>query len=176
MNIQLTFFHQNMPKILTSVVKVPRQIFWILCFFIDFTYSSTNPGFYPKNSYPTWISAGISSQSYWHFLSSVVWQCNNTWGSLDIYEIRGLWTNTKRTASISPQRSFTFKQWVKFSYDWEGGSLGAYRILRPMGKGSSEGTSPRMPKALRGVPEVDPDLRGQENPISPGSDKSIGFT
>ena len=33
-----------------------------------------------------------------------------------------------------------------------------------------------MPKALRGVPEVDPDLRGQENPISPRSDKSIGFT
>ena len=28
----------------------------------------------------------------------------------------------------------------------------------------------------RGVPEVDPDTRGQENPISPSTDESIGIT
>ena len=33
-----------------------------------------------------------------------------------------------------------------------------------------------MPKAPRSVPEVDHDLRGQENPISPWSDESIGIT
>ena len=33
-----------------------------------------------------------------------------------------------------------------------------------------------MPKAPRGGPEVDPDLRGQENPIGPRSDESIGIT
>ena len=33
-----------------------------------------------------------------------------------------------------------------------------------------------MPKAPRGGPEVDPDPRGQENPISPRSDESIGIT
>ena len=33
-----------------------------------------------------------------------------------------------------------------------------------------------MPKAPRGVPEVDPDTRGQENPISPSTDESIGIT
>ena len=33
-----------------------------------------------------------------------------------------------------------------------------------------------MPKAPRGVPEVDHDLRGQENPISPRTDESIGIT
>ena len=33
-----------------------------------------------------------------------------------------------------------------------------------------------MPKAPRGGPEVDPDLRGQENPISPRTDKIIGIT
>ena len=33
-----------------------------------------------------------------------------------------------------------------------------------------------MPKAPRGGPEVDPDLRGQENPISPRTDESIGIT
>ena len=33
-----------------------------------------------------------------------------------------------------------------------------------------------MPKAPRGGPEVDPDLRGQENSISPRTDESIGIT
>ena len=33
-----------------------------------------------------------------------------------------------------------------------------------------------MPKAPRGGPEVDSDLRGQENPISPRTDESIGIT
>ena len=33
-----------------------------------------------------------------------------------------------------------------------------------------------MPKAPRGGPEVDHDLRGQENPISPRTDESIGIT
>ena len=33
-----------------------------------------------------------------------------------------------------------------------------------------------MPKAPRGGPEVDPDPRGQENPISPRSDESICIT
>ena len=33
-----------------------------------------------------------------------------------------------------------------------------------------------MPKAPRGVPEVDHNLRGQENPISPRTDESIGIT
>ena len=33
-----------------------------------------------------------------------------------------------------------------------------------------------MPKAPRGVSEVDHDLRGQENPISLRTDKSIGIT
>ena len=33
-----------------------------------------------------------------------------------------------------------------------------------------------MPKAPRGGPEVDPDPRGQENPISPRTDLSIGIT
>ena len=44
------------------------------------------------------------------------------------------------------------------------------------GGGSSEGTLPRVPKAPRGVLEVDPDTRGQENPISPSTDESIGIT
>ena len=33
-----------------------------------------------------------------------------------------------------------------------------------------------MPKAPRGCPGVDPNLRGQENPISPRTDESIGIT
>ena len=33
-----------------------------------------------------------------------------------------------------------------------------------------------MPKAPRGGPEVDNDFRGQENPISPRTDESIGIT
>ena len=33
-----------------------------------------------------------------------------------------------------------------------------------------------MPKAPRGGPEVDHDLRGRENPISPRTDESIGIT
>ena len=33
-----------------------------------------------------------------------------------------------------------------------------------------------MPKARRGGPEVDPDLRGQENHISPRTEESIGIT
>ena len=32
--------------------------------------------------------------------------------------------------------------------------------------GINRGDTPRVPKAPRGVPEVDPDTRGQENPIS----------
>ena len=48
-------FLQNRPKIPTSVVKVPPQIFLNFMFF---------GSFYPKISYPTGISAGISNQSY----------------------------------------------------------------------------------------------------------------
>ena len=33
-----------------------------------------------------------------------------------------------------------------------------------------------MPQAPRDVPEVDPDTRGQENPISTSTDESIGIT
>ena len=44
------------------------------------------------------------------------------------------------------------------------------------GGGPSEGTLPRVPKAPRGGPEVDPDPRGRENSISPRSDESIGIT
>ena len=33
-----------------------------------------------------------------------------------------------------------------------------------------------MPKAPRGGAKVDPDLRGQENPISPRTEESIGIT
>ena len=43
----------------------------------------------------------------------------------------------------------------------EGAEVRIYRILRPRGEGSSEGTLPRVPKAPRGVPEVDPDTRGE---------------
>ena len=39
--------------------------------------------------------------------------------------------------------------------------------------GINRGDTPRVPKAPRGVPEVDPDTRGQENPISSSTDKSI---
>ena len=39
--------------------------------------------------------------------------------------------------------------------------------------GINRGDTPRVPKAPRGVPEVDPDTRGQENPISLSTDKSI---
>ena len=56
-----------------------------------------------------------------------IWQPRHaSFGTLEIssqfylYKIRGLWTNTTRTPSISFQRSFTFKQcllWVKFSCD-----------------------------------------------------------
>ena len=42
--------------------------------------------------------------------------------------------------------------------------------------GINRGDTPRVPKAPRGVPEVDPDLRGQENPISPRTEESIGIT
>ena len=44
------------------------------------------------------------------------------------------------------------------------------------GEGSSEGPLPRVPKAPRGGPKVDFDLRGQENPISPRMDQGIGIT
>ena len=44
-----------------------------------------------------------------------------------------------------------------------------------MGRDQPRG-HPRVPKAPRGVPEVDPDLRGQENPISPRTEESIGIT
>ena len=43
-------------------------------------------------------------------------------------------------------------------------------------EGSTEGTLPKVPKAPRGGPEVDHDLRGQENPISPRTEESIGIT
>ena len=39
--------------------------------------------------------------------------------------------------------------------------------------GINRGDTPRVPKAPRGVPEVDPDTRGQENPISSSADESI---
>ena len=39
--------------------------------------------------------------------------------------------------------------------------------------GINRGDTPRVPKAPRGVPEVDPDTRGQENPISLSTDESI---
>ena len=39
--------------------------------------------------------------------------------------------------------------------------------------GINRGDTPRVPKAPRGVPEVDPDTRGQENPISSSTDESI---
>ena len=39
--------------------------------------------------------------------------------------------------------------------------------------GINRGDTPRVPKAPRGVPEVDPDTRGQENPISSSMDESI---
>ena len=58
----------------------------------------------------------------------------------------------------------------------EGAEVRIYRILRPRGEGSSEGTLPRVPKAPRDGPKVDPNLRGQENPISPRTEKSIGIT
>ena len=48
-------------------------------------------------------------------------------------------------------------------------------IVRSLG-GSSEGTLPRVPEALRGGPEVESDTKGQENPISPRVDKSNGNT
>ena len=59
-------------------MKVPRQIFLNFMFF---------GSFYPKISYPTGISAGISKQSYWRFWSTVGPSCGNVdhvflhWGS-----------------------------------------------------------------------------------------------
>ena len=55
-------FDQNQLKILTSVVKVPRQIFFNFMFF---------GSFYPKISCPTGIFVGISNQSYCRFWSGV---------------------------------------------------------------------------------------------------------
>ena len=43
-------------------------------------------------------------------------------------------------------------------------------------EGINQGDTPRVLKAPRGDPEVDHDLRGRENPISPRTDKSIGIT
>ena len=40
----------------------------------------------------------------------------------------------------------------------------------------NRGDTQRVPQALRGVPEVDPDLGGQENDISPSMDESIGIS
>ena len=40
-------------------------------------------------------------------------------------------------------------------------------------EGINRGDTPRVPKAPRGVPSVDPDTRGQENPTSLTKDKSI---
>ena len=42
--------------------------------------------------------------------------------------------------------------------------------------GINRGDIPRVPQAPRDVPEVDPDTRGQENPISTSTDESIGIT
>ena len=39
--------------------------------------------------------------------------------------------------------------------------------------GINRGDTPRVPKAARVVPEVNPDTQGQENPISLSMDKSI---
>ena len=43
-------------------------------------------------------------------------------------------------------------------------------------EGINRGDTPRVPKAPRGGPEVDPDPRGQENSISPRSGEGIGIT
>ena len=51
-----------------------------------------------------------------------------------------------------------------------------YRVFRPSVEGSTKGTSPECAAGPRDVPKVDPDTRGQENPISMSTDKSIGIT
>ena len=43
-------------------------------------------------------------------------------------------------------------------------------------EGSTEATSRECLRPPRDVPEVDPDTRGQENPISPSTDESICIT
>ena len=42
--------------------------------------------------------------------------------------------------------------------------------------GIDRGGSPRVPQALRGGLEVDPDKRGQTNPISTSTEEGIGIT
>ena len=51
-----------------------------------------------------------------------------------------------------------------------------YKVFRPSVEGSTKGTSPECAAGPRDVPKVDPDTRGQENPISMSTDESIGIT